>query len=155
MDAHIKAKTMLKRIYLAALLVAAAGPTVAMEDIPPALGIPPIGVTEIYKHCAKAVRLYGLHESEAECVRRAALAYPGIAAEMITDYNKSDCSDPRISEEFTTEAREKCFSGTLKETGEDERRVARKAVCEALAIKGALGGGPAFTRCLMSEDDAN
>jgi hypothetical protein len=36
--------------------------------------------------CAKAVKLYGLHESEAECVRRAALAYPGIAAEMITGY---------------------------------------------------------------------
>lgn len=60
---------------------------------------------------------------------RKALAYPGIAAEMITGYySKSDCSDPRISEDFTIEEREKCFSGTLKETGEDERTVARKAV---------------------------
>ena len=61
---------MLKRVNVAALLVAAAGPTAAMEDIPPALGIPPIGVADIYNHCAKAVKLYGLHESEAECVRR-------------------------------------------------------------------------------------
>jgi hypothetical protein len=142
----------MKKLLFAVLLATAATSTAAMEDIPSALGIPPVAVAEIYKRCAVAIKVYGLRESEAECIKRAALAYPEEAAAGDSDYyEKWQCSS-ETSKDFTADERRKCYAGTLQQTGAEQRQFADHAVCKGLANADGMWND-AVWRCLLHYEE--
>jgi hypothetical protein len=131
---------MLVRAILAALLASGVA-AAADEEIPAALHIPPVAVAEILKGCPVAVQRFELHETASECIRRAALAYPGIAAEMGSEepYKPSDCHEPAFH--FTYDEMGRCLAGTLKETVWEQRNEAHHAICAPIAEKNIYDQG--------------